>query len=134
MADVDVTDHTALDDGSTQLKAVADAFARAMETTAHSSASPQATGSMPEGIAFMKNERQARELLVQYLSKTSDGLQGYQSAVQQIRDQYGNLVAVNKQRLQALLQPHDGPVPNSPVFDWHQALQYQTENPGGDWK
>lgn len=122
---IEVGEVSAFDDAATQMQSVADGFHDGMRATAGQSASPAAAGTMPEGQTFMQNERQARELLVQYLSKTSDGLSGYQTAIGQLGREHHGLVALNSQRLKALLLPHDGPVRNDPIFNWQNVLDQQ---------
>ena len=131
MGDIDVTDDTVFGHAASGMNSIVNDFQSGMQATAQNSASPAAAGTMPEGQAFMQSERQGREKLVEYMTKTSDGLHGYQSAIQTIGSEYAGLVQLNKSRLQALLKPNDAAVPVSPVFDWHNAVKYQIENPPG---
>jgi hypothetical protein len=130
--DILLKDDSAFGHAYREMRGVVDRFQGGMETTAQSSASPAAAGKMEEGKAFMQQERQARELLVQYMTKTSDGLVGYQTAVEAIGSEYLKLAALNTQRLRTLMHPSEGAIPNNPVFNWEPivANQIATQNGG----
>jgi hypothetical protein len=86
---------------------------------------------MEEGKAFMRDERSARELLVQFMTKTSDGLTGYQSAMGALDREHQGLVSLNTTRLKTLLLPTEGAVRNDGVFDWRDAVAHQIANQNG---
>lgn len=129
--DIDIRDDSAFDHANSQMGSIAGAFRGGMQEAANNSASPAAAGTMPEGVAFMQNERQSRELLVQYMTKTSDGLTGYQTAIAALGQEHHGLVTLNSRRMQSLLRPQEGAMPNDQVFDWHQAVDYQLAHPTG---
>ncbi|WP_433165236.1 hypothetical protein [Kribbella sp. CA-247076] len=120
-----VTNAAAFDDAYNQMGQVASDFSTGMGVTGQESASPAAKGGTIESGMFMQQERQARDLLAQFMTKTSDGLQGYQSAILRLGEEHKGLVHLNNQRLSALLKPGDGPVQTDPAFDWRRAVDYQ---------
>jgi hypothetical protein len=123
--DINVTAVEAFDPFGTSMDAIANSFASTMGQVASNSASPAAAGTMEEGKAFMANERQARELLVRYMTATSQGLTGYRTAVSAIGQEYQGLQHLTTGRMQALLRPQEGPAPVDPVFDWQRVVAAQ---------
>lgn len=123
---IDVKDDSVFGHTNAQMTGVVGDFDGGLQTTARSSASPGAAGTMPEGADFMTQERQSRELLAQYMTKTSDGLHGYQSAVGQLDNEHRKLVTLNTSRLRKLMQPHDGEMPNDAAFNWRNVLAQQS--------
>jgi hypothetical protein len=104
---------------------IADAFRDGMGRAGQDSASPAAAGGTTESHTFMQLERQARESLVQFMTKTAGGLDGYHNAVTQLKNEHEGLVHLTRSRLQALLRPHDGRVRSDPAFDPGRAVLHQ---------
>ncbi|MGW6197213.1 hypothetical protein ACWF0M_13805 [Kribbella sp. NPDC055110] len=128
MADLDARTeafHTA----SGGLADVTDDFSTKMREAGQNSASPAAGGGTAESTAFMKVERAARDKLVQYMSNTADGLQGYQSAITEIGGALDRNADVTTQRLNKLLKPQDGNVTPNKDFDPGHAIVYQLDHP-----
>jgi hypothetical protein len=73
----------------------------------------------------MANERQARELLVRYMTATSQGLTGYRTAVSAIGQKYQGLQHLTTGRMQALLRLQEGPAPIDAAFDWQRVVAAQ---------
>jgi len=107
---------------------LAGAFDGAMGRVANASPAPDTVGGTDESKVFMTQERQARDTLAHYLTETSQGLHGYQSAVAAIGDQYGHLIAVTTARVNALLRPGTDPVSTNPIF---QLWDVPPVQPGG---
>jgi hypothetical protein len=122
---IDVRDDQAFALAENELGGVAGGFHDGMGQAGQDSASPAAAGGTNESKVFMQQERQAREMLVQFMTKTSNGLDGYHGAATQLKNAHQGLVHVNNTRLKALLRPTDGPVRSDPAFDWHQAVTHQ---------
>ncbi|MDX6238211.1 MAG: hypothetical protein QOG10_3026 [Kribbellaceae bacterium] len=123
--DINVTAVEAFDPFSTGMDGIVTSFTSTMKQVANNSASPAAAGTMDEGKAFMANERQARELLVRYMTATSQGLTGYRTAVSAIGQEYKGLLHLTNGRMQALLRPQEGPASVDPVFDWQRVVAAQ---------
>lgn len=128
MADLDARTEAFQTAGS-GLADVTDDFSAKMRTAGDNSASPAAGGGTAESVAFMKVERAARNTLVQYMSNTADGLQGYQSAITEIGGALARNVEVTKARLSKLLKPQEGNVRPNEVFDPGHAIIYQIDHP-----
>jgi hypothetical protein len=109
------------------LASVTDQFTARMNEAGPNSASPAAGGGTAESVAFMKAERDARNALVQYMSNTADGLQGYQSAITEIGSALDRNVQVTAPRLATLLKSQEGNVRPNEVFDPGHAVNYQLE-------
>lgn len=129
--DIDVRDDSAFGHANSQMGTIVGQFQFDKGETAKSSASPAAAGAMPEGVAFMQQERQGRELLVQYMTKTSDGLIGYQAAIGQLDREHQGLVTLNNARLSTLMQPSEGAIPNDPAFNWEPIVANQAAQQNG---
>lgn len=69
-----------------------------------------ATGvsSMAEGAAFLTSEQQARQTLGQFMTETTQGLRGYQSAAAATHQNYAGVITANTATMNALLKPADG--------------------------
>jgi len=115
--DINVTNTDSFDHFGSSMDGIASAFNTTMGEVASNSASSGTAGTMEEGQAFLQNERAARELLVQYMSKTSEGLTGYRTAVSAIGQEHQGLIQLTNSRMQALLKPHDGPTAVNPIFE-----------------
>ncbi|HET6297636.1 MAG TPA: hypothetical protein VFG33_29900 [Kribbella sp.] len=115
--DINVTNTDSFDHFGSSMDGIASAFNTTMGEVASNSASSGTAGTMEEGQAFLQNERAARELLVQYMSKTSEGLTGYRTAVSAIGQEHLGLIQLTNSRMQALLKPHDGPTAVNPIFE-----------------
>jgi hypothetical protein len=76
----------------------------------------------------MAQERQARDMLAQYMTQTSIGLHGYQTAVAAIGGEYSDLIVRNNSTMNALLRPGGAPVETNPIFNWPAVL---TRGAGG---
>ncbi|WP_350279201.1 hypothetical protein [Kribbella sp. HUAS MG21] len=122
---VHVQEVDALRYSESEMANVAGTFRDGMTRAGEDSASPAAAGGTIESKLFMTQERQARESLVQFMTKTGNGLDGYHSAVTQLRIEHEGLVHLTRSRLQALLRPQEGPVRTDPAFDWRRAVQHQ---------
>jgi hypothetical protein len=127
-SDILVKDQSAFGQAHREMGTILGQFTTDMQKVAQDSASPAAAGKMPEGINFMKQEREGRELLVQYMTKTSDGLAGYENATAALGHEHLGLVALNTTRLKTILQPSEGVIPNSSMFNWRDAVAHQIEN------
>jgi hypothetical protein len=130
-ADIEVKDDSAFVHANSQMNGVTRAFQEGMQRVAQDSASPAAAGTMDEGKTFMRDERSARELLAQYMTKTSQGLTGYESTMMALDREHDGLVSANITRLKALLRPTDGAVRTDGIFDWRNAVAHQIANPNG---
>jgi hypothetical protein len=77
-----------------------------------------ATGvsSMAEGAAFVASEQQARQTLGQFMTATSQGLRGYQSAAAATHQNYAGVITANTATMNALLKPPAGPITTDPRF------------------
>lgn len=122
---VHVKETQALTNSESEMADVAGAFRDGMGRAGQDSASPAAAGGTTESVTFMQLERQARESLVQFMTKTAGGLDTYHNAVTQLKYEHEGLVHLTRSRLQALLLPHEGRVRADPAFDWRQAVQHQ---------
>lgn len=131
LGDIDVTQVEEFDHSSTEMGHIAGDFSTSMAEVANNSASPEAHGKMEQGATFMQKERQARELLAQHMTKTSDGLTGYQTAVASIGEEHKGLLQLTDQRMRTLLRPHEGPMATNDAFDWQDVLAYQAQHPDG---
>jgi hypothetical protein len=109
------------------LASVTDDFTAMMKKAGNNSASPAAGGGSAESIAFMTTERNARNALVQYMSNTADGLQGYQSAITEIGSALDRNAEVTGARVRTLLKDQDGIVRPNEVFDPGHAINYQLD-------
>jgi hypothetical protein len=90
-----------------QLNAVVNEF------TTHSPAVNQSVAvppGMEEGVQFSELETAARDMLRQFLANTTRGLQGYQSMLGAIGQEYENVIALNTATMQRLLQSDPTPV------------------------
>ncbi|GAA0612455.1 hypothetical protein HPO96_22750 [Kribbella sandramycini] len=104
-------------------------FSTAVQDTGTLSATKSAPGQMPEGVAFMKVEREARDTLAQVMSKMLQGLKGYDQAVEAVFANYGNLHELTLQRARALLKPTDAPAEVNSAFDPQWVLAHQAAHP-----
>ena len=109
------------------LASVTDDFTAKMREAGRNSASPAAGGGSAESVAFMKAERDARNALVQYMSNTADGLQGYQSAITEIGSALDRNVQVTAARVTTLLKAQEGNVRPNELFDPGHAISYQLD-------
>ncbi|MEV8378396.1 hypothetical protein AB0P21_37000 [Kribbella sp. NPDC056861] len=125
MADIEITATEQFTNFDQQMAALVSGFDTSMGSAADKSASPAAAGAMEEGRQFMTQERQARDTLAQFMSQTSEGLHGYQTAVGAISQEYNNLIALNNTTMNALLQPGKTPAAVNPIFNWPDVLQRQ---------
>ena len=109
------------------LASVTDGFTAKVQDAGLRSASPAAGGGTAESVAFMKVERDARNALVQYMSNTADGLQGYQSAITEIGAVLDRNADVTKPRLTALLKAQEGNVRPNEAWDPGHAITWQLD-------
>jgi hypothetical protein len=130
-ADILVKDDSAFGHAYRQMTDVVSEFQGGMKTAGNSSVSEAAAGTMTEGRDFMTKERQGRDLLAQYMTKTSDGLTGYQNAVGALGHEHLKLVTLNTKRLKTIMYPTDAPVPTDSAFDPALVLANQAAEKGG---
>lgn len=114
---------------SSGLADVTAGFTAQMKEAGPNSASPAAGGGTKESVDFMKVERDARNALVQYMSNTADGLQGYQSAITEVGGVLDRHDEVSRPRLTTLLKPQESNVRPNEVFDPGHAITHQLRNP-----
>ncbi|WP_328333232.1 hypothetical protein OHA70_16035 [Kribbella sp. NBC_00382] len=113
---VDIKATEAFNHFDDSMKSLVEGFDGAMGRVASTAPAAAPQGGTDESKVFMTQERQARDTLAQYLTQTSQGFHGYQTAVASISDKYGHLLAVTTARMNALLKPSDHAVPTNPVF------------------
>lgn len=130
-SDILVKDPSAFGHAHREMGSIVGKFTDGMQAVAGESASTTAAGKMPESRTFMGQVHEARELLVQYTTKTSDGLTGYENVTAAIGHEHLGLVALNTQRLKTVLHPSDGAIPNSTIFDQHTAVAPPENRIGG---
>ncbi|ADB29878.1 hypothetical protein Kfla_0759 [Kribbella flavida DSM 17836] len=124
--DIHVEQLDGFDFAGRDLENITSVFSTAMTAAGNNSASPAAGGMMQEGEEFMRQERQARDLLAQYMTKVKNGLGGYGTAVEALGQEHDKLTQLTTRQMQTLLRPQEGPVPLDPAFDWRRALTAQS--------
>lgn len=114
---VHVADDEALQSSETEMRDVASRFRSDMQKAGGNFATTATGGGTEESKYFMEKERESRDLLAQFMTKTAGGLDSYHSAVMQLRSEHAGLVQLTRGRLQTLLRPHDGAIRNDPAFE-----------------
>ncbi|GAB2565949.1 hypothetical protein [Kribbella endophytica] len=109
---------------SGQLGTVAGNFDNYAGTAAQKGGGATGVSSMAEGAAFITSEQQARQTLGQFMTATSQGLHGYQSAAGATHQNYAGVITANTATMNALLKPPTGPITTDPRF--------VTPDPGGN--
>ncbi|MGZ0149061.1 hypothetical protein ACXJJ3_18465 [Kribbella sp. WER1] len=118
---VHVQDVDALDTSASELGTVAGTFHDGLASAGAKAGAAGAAGGTAESQVFMQQQQQAHDLLAQFMTKTAGGLEGYHGAAQQLSNEHHGLVHLTRSRLQTLLRPHDGAVPNDRAFTVHPA-------------
>ncbi|MEV6283165.1 hypothetical protein [Kribbella sp. NPDC051770] len=94
---------------SGQLGVVADNFEGHASAVGQRATGATGTSSMAEGAAFLTSEQQARQTLGQFMTETTQGLRGYQSAAAATHQNYDGVITANTATMNALLRPPTGP-------------------------
>jgi hypothetical protein len=113
---VDIKATEAFNHFNDSMQQLVEGFDGAMGRVASTSPAAAPEGGLDETKPFMTQERQARDTLAHYLTEASQGFHGYQAGVAAISDQYGKLIAVTADRMNALLKPNTDPVHTNPIF------------------
>jgi hypothetical protein len=100
-----------------QLHAAEQIFRRHMEAVARASVTVGAAGAMEEGVVLRQRETDARNLLAEHMTRTANGVGGYQAAAGEIARQYSTLRAVTTETMRQILRPTDAPPGQDQIFD-----------------
>ncbi|GAB3813065.1 hypothetical protein [Kribbella italica] len=113
---IHVKDTAAFNRFTTGMDATAQAFGTSVAEAGVRSTYEAPAGGMAEGVAFLGKERQARDQLAQFMTKTMDGMVGYRKAVGAIGEQYDGTINRQVGIMNPLLEANNQPVPNNPAF------------------